>query len=42
MLTDIFYVAGGYVACVLFPVPGLSRLILDTWARLGKALASKA
>lgn len=41
MLTDLLYVAAGYAACVLFPMPGLSRLILDGWAKLGKSVAGK-
>lgn len=34
MLEFLFAAAVGYVAAVLFPVPKVSRLILDGWAKL--------
>lgn len=34
MLSSLVLVAIGYVVAVLFPVPWLSRAILDGWAKL--------
>lgn len=37
-MTALLWFAIGYCAAVIFPVPGLSRLILDGWAKLGAKL----
>lgn len=43
MFSVIGYLLLGYAICVLFPMPVLSRAILDAWARLGDYLkANKA
>ena len=34
MLSTLFDLLIGYAICVLLPMPWLSRLILDGWARL--------
>jgi hypothetical protein len=36
-----FYVLIGYAICVLFPVPWLSRVILDAWKVTGQTLMTK-
>ena len=30
--------AAGYVACIIFPMPIISRFVLDKWAALGRAV----
>ncbi len=35
MVTILLWAACGYVAAVVFPVPVVSRAILDTWAKVG-------
>ena len=42
MLSTLFDVLVGYAICVLFPLPGLSRLILDGWARLWASIKGGA
>ena len=36
MLESLFLIAVGYCIAVLFPLPGVSRFVIDTWARLFK------
>ena len=41
-MTSILWVAAGYCACVIFPMPVVSRAVLDAWAKLGAWVKSKA
>lgn len=41
MLEIALWVAAGYVACILFPMPGVSQFVLDKWTALGVWIKSK-
>ena len=32
MIDMILWIAVGYVACILLPMPGVSRFVLEKWA----------
>lgn len=38
----LFWLAAGYVLGLFFPVPGLSRKILDAWVAISDKLFHKA
>ena len=41
MISDMLAFFIGYCAAIIFPVPWISRAVLDGWARLGAWFKSK-
>lgn len=41
MSSFLLGVMAGYVLCVLVPLPGVSRFVLDSWAALGAWIKAK-